>query len=100
MIEKNALDPVEPGARGRGEVQQYPRMPLEPGAYRGVFMGGAVVDHYVQLPKRVRGGDLTTNGRQLLMTLPLMTGVGHAPVSPGLSSRVQWAFGEEHERCL
>ncbi len=56
-IEKNAFDPVEPGSRGRGEVQLYPRMPLEPGAHRGVFMGGVVVDHYAQLPKRAGGGD-------------------------------------------
>src|SRR3954451_3405190 len=44
--------------------------------HRGVLVSRVVVDHHVQLPTGVGAGDLTKNGRERLMTVPLMAGVG------------------------
>ena len=43
------LDHVQPGPGGRGEVQRDPRVAGQPGRHRGVFVGGVVVAHHVQL---------------------------------------------------
>lgn len=46
-------------------MQGDPGMPGQPGADRGVFVGGVVVDHRVQLPAGGATGDLTKNGWKL-----------------------------------
>ena len=51
-----------------------------PDVDRGVLVGGVVANDHVQLPAGVGAGDLTENGRGLLMAVPLMAGVGHVPV--------------------
>jgi hypothetical protein len=57
------LDQVQPRARGRGDVQGDPRVAGQPGAHRRVLVGGQVVDHHVQLPAGVGGGDLLEEGQ-------------------------------------
>ena len=52
------LDHVQPGAGGRGEVQADPRVAGQPGVHGGVFVGGVVVTHEVQLLSRIGLGDL------------------------------------------
>jgi len=44
-----ALDEVEPGARGRDEVEVEARVTLEPRVDVGVLVGAVVVDDQVQL---------------------------------------------------
>src|SRR4029077_9198397 len=41
---------IEPGRRGRGEVEVEPRMPFEPGAHLGMLVPGVVVDDQMQFP--------------------------------------------------
>ena len=41
---KESLDGVEPGGRGRGELEVKPPMPFEPGADLGMLVRGVVVD--------------------------------------------------------
>jgi hypothetical protein len=41
-----------------------------------VLVGGVFFDHDVQLPAGVAVGKFTKNGRELLMTVLLMAGVG------------------------
>ena len=57
---EEALDGVEPGRRGRGEVEGPARVALEPGADLGVLVAGVVVeDHVDELAgrdRRARGG--------------------------------------------
>ena len=43
QVAKPALDLVEPGRRGRGEVQVKPLVPLQPSIDLGVFVGAVVV---------------------------------------------------------
>ena len=54
-------------------------MALEPGAHRGVLVGGVVIDHHVQLPARIGGGHLLEKAQELLMAVPLGAGVGDPP---------------------
>ena len=42
---KEALDGIEPGARGRREVERPLRMLGKPGQHLGVFVGGVVVEN-------------------------------------------------------
>src|SRR3954469_578107 len=60
---------VQPGPRGRCELQLHPRMALEPGPHRGVLVRGEVVDHHVQLAARIGGGDLAQEGQELLVPM-------------------------------
>ena len=41
---EEALDGIEPGAGGRGEVEGEARVPGEPGLDLGVLVGGVVVE--------------------------------------------------------
>jgi hypothetical protein len=66
MIEKKGLDQVQPGSRGRGEVQLDPGMALQPGPHHRMLVGGQVVDDHVQLPARIGGGHLLEEGQELL----------------------------------
>lgn len=43
-LSEESLDHVQPGGRGRDEMEMEARMPLEPTRDRGGFMGGVVVD--------------------------------------------------------
>src|SRR6516165_9521552 len=46
---EEALNHVEPGSRGRREVQMEARMRLEPALYGRGLVGGIVVDHQVEV---------------------------------------------------
>ena len=47
QLGEEALDGIEPGGRGRGEVEDEPRMPAEPGAHLGVLVGRIIVEDNV-----------------------------------------------------
>jgi hypothetical protein len=85
MIEKNAStrfsQEPEVGVKCRC-TRGYPRVAGEPGADRGMVVVGVVVDHHVQFPAGVGGGDLAQKGAELLVpcrsgqasvTLPMAT---------------------------
>ena len=57
---EEALDGVEPGARGRGEVEGPARVPGEPGADLGVLVGGVVVEDDVD---ELAGRDVALDAR-------------------------------------
>ena len=44
QLGEEALDRIEPGGRGRGEMEDEPRMPAEPGAHLGVLVGRVIVE--------------------------------------------------------
>jgi hypothetical protein len=46
---EEALNHVEPGSRGRREVQMKARMGLEPALYGRRLVGGIVVDDQVEI---------------------------------------------------
>ena len=71
------LDEVQPGARGRCEVQRDAAMAGQPGLDVGVLMGCVVVDHHVQLLARVSAGHLLQEGEELLVAVKLIAGLGH-----------------------
>src|SRR3954467_14428211 len=79
MIEKNAStrfsQEPEVGVKCRC-TRGYPRVAGEPGADRGMVVGGVVVDHHVQFPAGVGGGDLAQKGADLLVPVPFGAGVG------------------------
>src|SRR3954470_20848813 len=54
---EEGLDGVEPGARGRGEVEGEARVAGEPGQHLGLLVGGVVVENDVD--------DLAGRGRRL-----------------------------------
>ncbi len=54
----------------------HPGMALQPGTHREVLVGGAVVDHHMQLAPGLCPGDLTRTSREVLMKVPLMAGDG------------------------
>jgi hypothetical protein len=54
QFREEAFDQVEPGRRGRGEVEVDPRVPTEPALDGRVLVGGIVVENHVQ---REVGGD-------------------------------------------
>jgi hypothetical protein len=47
---EEALDGVEPGSRGRGEVERPSRIAFEPSGYFGMLVSGVVVDAGVNRP--------------------------------------------------
>ena len=49
QLGKEPFDGIEPGGRGRGEMEMEPRMTFEPGADLGVLVRRVVVDDQVQL---------------------------------------------------
>ena len=73
------LDQVHPGGVGRGEVDDEPRVRLEPVADVLVLVGGVVVHHQVQLDRltglvvedvAVGPLDLLEEGEELLVAVP------------------------------
>ena len=48
-VSKEALDHVEPGSTGRSEVNFEPRMALQPGLHRRMFMRRVVVHDQMKL---------------------------------------------------
>src|SRR5579863_8956662 len=50
QLGKEPFEGVEPGGRGRSEVEVEPRMPFKPGSHLGVLVRGVVVNDQVQLP--------------------------------------------------
>jgi hypothetical protein len=75
MIEKNTSTSFSQPEVGV-ECSCTRGMADQPDVDRGVLMGGVVVNDHVQLPAGEDAGDLTKNGRELLMAVPLMAGVG------------------------
>ena len=70
---EEAFDGIEPGGRGRGEVEMEPRMPFEPGADLGMLVRGVVVDDQVQLPLgRGLAVDLVEEADEFLMPMAAM----------------------------
>lgn len=63
-----ALDLVEPGAVGRGEVQVEARPPRQPGTHFGVLVGGVIVADQVHIEVlRNAVFDVTQEGQELLV---------------------------------
>jgi hypothetical protein len=58
MVPKKDLDHVQPGARGRREMQRDPLVLAQPCGDVVVLVGGVVVDDDVQLPMRIGLRDL------------------------------------------
>src|SRR5205807_1291444 len=56
---KRSFHRIEPGSRGRGEMEGPARMARQPGQHLGVFVGGIVVEHDVDRPV---GRDLALDG--------------------------------------
>src|SRR5437868_3273283 len=56
---EEVLDRVEPGGRGRGEVEGPARMARQPGQHFGMLVGGIVVEDHVD---RLVGRDLALDG--------------------------------------
>ena len=78
---EEALDRVQPRARGRGEVEDPARVPLEPRQHLGVFVGGVVVQDGVdQLAGRDCGLDGVEEMDELLVAVPLHAATDHRPV--------------------
>ena len=67
------FDGIEPGCRGRGEMEMEPRMPFEPGADLGMLVRRIIVDDQVQLPLgRGFAIDLVEEADELLMPVAAM----------------------------
>jgi len=78
---EKALDGVDPGRRGRGEVEHPARMPGEPGAHPRVLVGGVVVEHDMDhLARRHRGLDLVEEADELLVPVALHAAADHGAV--------------------
>src|SRR5437660_9237709 len=59
QLGEEPFDGVEPGCRGRGEVEVEPRMPFEPNPHLGMLVGGVVIDDQMEfLPSRGLAIDL------------------------------------------
>jgi hypothetical protein len=50
QLGEETFNGIEPGGRGRSEVEVEPRMPLEPGAHLWTLMCGVDVDDQMQFP--------------------------------------------------
>src|SRR5450759_2401787 len=65
---EEALDGVEPGGRGRGEVEMEPGVPFEPGQHLGMLVRGVVVDDQMELaPGRGLAVDLVEKADEFLV---------------------------------
>src|SRR6202034_4316928 len=70
QLGEEALHGVEPGGRGRGEMEDEPRMPTEPGANFGMLVGGVVVEDEVDdLGGRNGGLDGVEEANELLVAV-------------------------------
>src|SRR5271165_1038056 len=67
---EEALDGVEPGGRGRGEVERPARVAREPSPHGGMLVGGVVVDNRVdRLSDRNLALDGVEEADELLMPM-------------------------------
>ena len=73
---KQVLDGVEPGGRGRGEMEGPARMTRQPGQHFGMFVGGVVVEHDVD---RLAGHDLALDGVEKADELDVAVALHAAP---------------------
>ncbi len=65
---EESLDGIEPGRRGRSEVEMEALVPFEPGANPGMLMCGVVVDDQVEFPPaRGLAVDLVEEADEFLM---------------------------------
>jgi hypothetical protein len=72
MVGKEALDGVEPGGRGRREVEDEAFVPVEAGADRGMLVGGVVVGYDVDhFASQHFGPDRVEEADELLMAMAL-----------------------------
>ena len=72
QLGEEALDGVEPGARGRGEVEGEARVAGEPLAHLRMLVGGVVVeDHVDELSGRNLRLDGVEEADELLMAVAL-----------------------------
>ena len=70
QLGEEALDGVEPGGRGWGEVEMEPLVPAEPGLNLGMLVGGVVVDDQVEfLAGRGLAVDLVEEADEFLMPM-------------------------------
>src|SRR3954447_8974896 len=68
QLGEETFNGIEPGGRGRSEVEVEPRMPLEPGAHLWMLMRGVVVDDQMQFPRcRRLAVDLVQEADELLV---------------------------------
>jgi hypothetical protein len=78
---EKAFDGVEPGGRGRGEVECPARMAREPLAYGGMLVSRVIVEDRVD---RLAGGDFALDGvekaDELLMPVTLHVAADHGSV--------------------
>ena len=81
VIFEKVLDGVEPGGRGRGEVEGPARMTRQPGHYFGVFVGGIVVEDDVdELASRDLALDGIEKANKFAMAVALHAAADHRPV--------------------
>ena len=78
---EEALDGVEPRARGRREVEGEARMAVEPGTHLGVLVGGVIVEDDVDgLAGRHLGVDGVEEADELLVAVALHVLADHGAV--------------------
>src|SRR5712691_6316674 len=91
---EEALDRVEPGGRGRGEVKVEPLVPLQPGLDLGMLVRGVVVDDQVEFPAgRGLAIDLVEETDEFLMPM-----AGHALADDAALQHVE--RGEQRRRAV
>ena len=70
QLGEEAFDGIEPGGRGRGEVEMEPRVPFEPGPHLRMLVRRIVVDDQMQfLPGRGLTVDLVEETDEFLMPM-------------------------------
>src|SRR5829696_10343668 len=82
MMPKPDLDQVQPGSRGRGEVDMDPGVRRQPGLYLGMLVGGVVVHDQVQLLVGVAAGNVAQEDQELLVSVPRLAQAGDLWASP------------------
>ena len=71
QLGEETFNGIEPGGRGRSEVEVEARMPLEPGAHFWMLMRGVVVDDQMQFPPcRLLAVDLVQEADELFPENP------------------------------
>ena len=78
---EEALDSVEPGRGGRGEVEDPARVTRQPGAHLRVFVSGIVVeDHVYDLAGRHGRFDAVEETDELLVPMALRVAVNDCAI--------------------
>ena len=82
QLGEEALDGIQPGTRGRDEVEGPARMPGEPGANLRLFVGGVVVEYNVDvLVGRQFGLNRVQETDELLVPMPLHIAPDHRAIA-------------------